>query len=344
MGLGSVQVLGLAKAREIAQAKRFEIRVNHIDPMEQRHAGRGNRGITFDKAAEQYIEAQRGGWRDPRAAKTWASTLKAYASPTIGRLPVANVTTQHVLEILQPIWSSRTETATRVRGRIEAILDWCKVQGYRDGANVATWKGHIALLLPKKSAVKKPTRHHAAVPLDMLPSVYRTLSKSDDLAAAATRFCILTAARPSEAAGARWSEIDLVTATWIVPPERMKKFREHRVALSDQAVEILQRMTKLRGGARNEVVFPGTRAAASVSVNAMREALREAGGGDATLHGTARSCFDDFAHERTNFAPALVDRALAHVTGSKTTQAYRRTDLLDQRRALMQRWEDFLDG
>jgi integrase len=231
-----------------------------------------------------------------------------------------------------------------VRGRIEAILDWCKVQGYRDGPNVATWKGHIALLLPKKSAVKKPTRHHAAVPLDILPTVYKQLSTSEDVAAAATRFCILTAARPSEAAGTRWNEINIKTATWIVPPERMKKFREHRVALSNQAVGILQCMGKLRSGAYDQVVFPGTKAGTSISVNAMREALRDAGGGTATLHGSSRSCFDDFAHERTSFAPALVDRALAHVSGSKTTQAYRRTDLLDQRRPLMQAWGDFLDG
>ena len=342
MGLGSVQVLGLAKAREIAQAKRFEIRVNRIDPMEQRHAGRGGRGITFDKAAEQYIEAQRSGWRDPRAAQTWASTLRTYASPTIGRLPVANITTQHVLEILQPIWSSHTETATRVRGRIEAILDWCKVQGYRDGANVATWKGHIALLLPKKSAVKQPTRHHPAVPLETLPTIYKQLSKSDDVAAAATRFSILTAARPSEAAGTRWSEIDLATATWVIPPERMKKFREHRVALCGQAVEILQRMAKLCKGSGDGAVFPGSKPGASISVNAMGRRCATQGA-HATLHGTARSCFDDFAHERTSFAPALVDRALAHVTGNKTIQAYRRTDLLDQRRPLMETWGRFLD-
>jgi integrase len=153
----------------------------------------------------------------------------------------------------------------------------------------------------------------------------------------------LTAARPSEAAGTRWNEIDLATATWVIPPERMKKFREHRVVLCGQAVEILQSMAKLCRGGRDGAVFPGSKPGTSISVNAMREALRDAGGGHATLHGTARSCFDDFVHERTSFAPALVDRALAHVSGNKTTQAYRRTDLLDQRRPLMEAWGRFLD-
>jgi integrase len=290
------------------------------------------RRITFAKAAEQYIEAHRAGWRDRRAAATWASTLATYANPVIGSLGVDTISTQHIMAILKPIWSAKAETASRVRGRVEVILNWCTAQHFRTGANPATWKGNIQALLPAKGKVKAPTKHHPAVPLDKLPQVYRRLAESRDLAAAAARFCVLCAARPGEAAGARWSEIDLKTATWVIPPERMKAGREHRVALSPQALAIL----KAVAGLDDVRVFTG------LLPKAMGGALRDAGGGAGTVHGTSRAAFDDYAHEFTSFAPALVDRALAHVVGSKTTMAYRRSDLLEQRRELMQSWGNFL--
>ncbi len=246
-----------------------------------------------------------------------------------------------MLDVLQPIWHRVPETASRVRGRIEAVLDWAKAHDYRDGENVARWKGHLALMLPAKGKVK-PTTHHAAVPLDRLSTVFSKLSKQDTVAARAVQFAILTAARAREATGARWSEIDLKSATWVLPPTRMKAGREHRVPLSPQAVDLLRVMAKLRRRS-DDRVFPGTTKGSHVSTTTLSKALRDAGSGAGTLHGM-RSAFDDWAHECSTFPPALVDRALAHVVGGRTVQAYRRSDLLEARRQLMAEWASFVYG
>ena len=254
------------------------------------------------------------------------------------------MTTANLLAILEPHWTRVPETMSRVRGRIEAVLDAAKTQGLRDGENVARWKGHLALMLPAKGKVKR-VKHHEAVPLDKLPAAFRKLlAKRASLAAQAAAFCILTAARPGEAVEARWPEIDLKAATWTLPPERMKNSREHRVALSPSAVALLERMTKLRRHG-DDRVFPG-RDGSTPSTTTMIDELRAAAGGigKPTVHGTARSCFDDFGHQHTQFPSRLVDYSLSHYPGGPTQRAYRRADLLSERRPLMAKWSEFLCG
>lgn len=346
MGIGSVQLVGLAKAREIAMAHRIGIRVDRIDPLVERAAARAGkpRSITFDEAATGYIEAQRAGWRDPRAEATWASTLATYASPVIGSKLVRDIDVQDVLAILQPIWSTKTETATRVRGRIEQIWDACRVQHLCTGVNPATWKGNLKSLLPSKSKVKKPTVHHAALALTDLPRVAKRLAAAppSDVGAAATLACILTASRPSEIAKAHWDEIDLKAKLWVIPAQRMKAGREHRIPLSDQVIGVLRAMERLRHHDGAGFVFAGSKRGSHVAVSTMRTALTDAGGGKSTLHGSSRATFDDWAHSKTAFASRLVDYSLAHYPAGKTEPAYRRDDLIKKRAPVMQRWAAFV--
>jgi integrase len=231
-------------------------------------------------------------------------------------------------------------TADRVRGRIEVVLDAAKVKGLRDGENPARWRGHLALILPNKTKLKA-TRHHAAVAVDRIPAVYSKLVAASDNAALAMRFALLTASRPNETAGAIWDEFDLKSKTWTVDESRMKGGRPHRVALSDEALAVLDEMAKRRNG--SALVFPGRLHDRPLTLPTLAKALRIANGGNGrpTTHGTARSSFDDFVSERTDFAPKLIDRALAHGPKNKTIAAYRRADLLEARRPMMQAWSDF---
>jgi integrase len=339
MGLGSVQVLGLARAREIAQARRFEVKVERVDPVatKRAEAQAAARSITFDKAVEAFLATKAMGFRDPRGLATWQASLATYASPVIGKLAVSAITTQHLLDILAPVWATKTETATRVRGRVEAVLDWCKTQGYRDGENPSRWRGHLSTLLPSKSKVKGRTKHHAAVPVAAIPATYKALAaQSSSLDAMALRLTILTAARVSEVLDARWAEFDLATATWTVAAERMKAGREHRVPLSNQAVGLLRDLQRTLPSAGR--LFPE-----AITPQALLRALRAASGVPAaTTHG-CRSCLDDWAHER-GFDSRLVDYSLAHYPSGTTIAPYRRADLLEQRRPLLQAWADFLRG
>jgi integrase len=342
LGLGSVQHVGLAQARTRAAELMGELKGKRIDPLAERTTERQQQrsaAVTFDQAARHYIEAHKAGWRDKRGAETWTNTLASYASPVIGSKRVGEVTTDDVLKILTPLWQRIPETGARVRGRIESVLDFAKARGWRDGENCARWRGHLANMLPRKSKVSR-TRHHAAVPLEKLPATFANLWDGATNSAAAAAFCILTAARPGEAAGALWSEIDLGSATWVLPAHRTKQGQIHRVPLSPAAVELLRRQQRRKGEAR---VFPSdTRG--DLSLSSLLAALREAAGDPlVTLHGTARSGLDDWA-SANGFSTHLIDRALGHAVGDATRRAYRRSDLLAERRPMMTAWAKFLAG
>jgi integrase len=339
-GLGSLKDVGLAEARDAASKCRL-MRREHVDPIERRAADRADRhlaaakSITFDKAADRYVAAHRAGWRAAKHVMQWRKTLADYAGPVFGKLPVGAIDTSLVMQVLEPIWSTKPETAGRVRGRIEAVLDWAQARGFREAQNPARWKGHLSKLLPARSKVRK-VRHHPALPYAEVGSFMAALRSQEGTGARALEFAILTAARTGETIGAKWSEIDFVDATWTVPAERMKGGqREHRVPLGLGALSILQRMHALR---QNEFVFPGDRPGKPISNMAMLQLLERMGRGDITVHGF-RSTFRDWAAERTSFPREVVEAALAHAVGDKVEAAYRRGDLFEKRRKLMSAWE-----
>ena len=283
-GLGPAPEVSLAEAREKADEVRRLIR-NGIDPREDRRAKQAEADIaaakliTFDEAARQYIESHQAGWKSDKHAGQWAATLSTYASPVFGKLPVSAIDTGLVMRVLKPLWSTKTETATRVRGRIEAVLSWAKVYGYRSGENPAQWRGHLDHLLPKRSKVAE-VEHHAALPYDALPDFMRDLRERDGVAALALEFTILTAARTSETLNATWDEFDSDNAIWIVPAERMKGGREHRVPLCERAVAIVEGDARRSSAATT--CSPERSAADRSSNMAMTLALRRMGRGDLT--------------------------------------------------------------
>jgi integrase len=346
MGIGSVTLCGLARAREIAMAHRIGIRIDRVDPLAERAAARAGkpRSITFDAAATRYIEAQRAGWRDPRAAATWTSTLAAYASPVIGSKLMCDIDVQDVLAVLTPIWQSKTETATRVRGRIEQIWDACRVQGLCTGANPALWKGNLKSLLPAKARVKPATQHHAALAVSDLPRVAKRLAdaSANDVGSAAALTCVLTASRPAEIAKAQWHEIDFKARIMTIPAQRMKAGREHRIPLSPPVVDLLRARQRLRHRDDAGFVFAGAKLGSHVAVSTMRAALTDAGGGKSTLHGSSRATFDNWGHEIANIPSRLIDYSLAHYPTGTTEPAYRRADLITQRAEVLTQWATFV--
>jgi len=340
VGLGPVGAVTLAEARGKAAELKRVLRQGG-DPLahvraERRQAGGG---ISFKDAAERYIEAHRAGWRNEKHAAQWPSTLSAYAYPVFGDLDVAEIETDHVLRALQPIWQAKPETAQRVRQRIEAVIDFARARGWRDGANPAQWRGHLALILPARSKVAR-VQHHAAVPWKEMPRLWAEIETLDGIAALALRFVVLTAARSGEVRGARWSEIDLEAATWTVPPERIKGGREHRVPLTHQALAILAKVRPLAAG-DGDLIFPGARAGRPLSDVAVAKVLRRLGRDGATVHGM-RSAFRDWCSEATRFSGEVAEAALAHVVRNKVEAAYRRGDMLAKRRDLMDAWSAFL--
>jgi integrase len=340
MGLGSLIDVSLAEARERAAECR-QLRKQGIDPIESRRAARAERlvaaakAMTFDQAAEAYIAAHRTGWRNPKHAAQWKATLATYASPVFGNLPASSIDTGLVLKALEPIWATKPETAGRVRGRIEAILDWTTARGYRTGENPARWRGHLDKLLPARSKVRQ-VKHHPALRYAELPAFLASLRGQQCASARALEFTILTAARTGETIGARWDEIDSQGKIWVVPGSRMKAGKEHRVPLSPAALRILEDMQARRESA---FVFPGERRA-GLSDMSMLMLLRRMGCESLTVHGF-RSSFRDWAAEKTNFPGEVVEMALAHAVGSKVEAAYRRGDLFDKRRKLMDAWASF---
>lgn len=341
MGLGPLKTISLAEAREKARAAR-QLLLEGIDPIEHRERARAaarledSKQVTFAEAAKRYIDAHRSGWRNAKHAGQWRSTLETYAYPVAGDLPVAAIDISHITRILEPIWETKTETAARLRARIENILDWAEVRGYRQGDNPARWKGYLSKLLPARSKVA-PVQHHKAMPYQEVPSFMAELRVQDSVSARALEFTVLTAARTGEAIGARWSEVDLEGQTWLVPADRMKASREHRVPLSDRAVDVLQSLPRLDGA---EFVFPGARPHRPLSNMAMLELLRGTKGKGLTVHGF-RSSFRDWAAERTAYPREVAEAALGHVVGDKVEAAYRRGDLFEKRQQLMSDWASF---
>ena len=341
MGLGSVSVFSLKEARERARKFRQQL-ADGIDPIDARKGQRladkaqAAKRVTFRDAAAQYIESQRAGWKNEKHGAQWTATLETYAYPTIGDLPVSEIDTAHVVKILEPIWATKSETASRVRGRIESVLAWATVREYRRGDNPARWRGHLDKLLPAKGKVRR-VEHHDAMPYDDVPAFMATLREMTSLSARALEFTILTAARTGETIGARWSEIDFRTEVWTVPGERTKSGREHRVPLSGRAVALLNSLPREEG---NDHVFIGARKGKGLSNMAMLELLRGMDGNGLTVHGF-RSSFRDWAGEQTNHPREVAEAALAHVVKDQTEAAYRRGDALEKRRKLMQAWAGY---
>jgi integrase len=343
MGLGPLSLYGLAEARAKALDAR-RLRHEGIDPIEARRSARAQlrldaaKAMTFQQCAEAHIKAQRAGWRNGKHAAQWETTLVTYAGPIIGALPVQAVDTALVLKVLEPIWTTKPDTASRLRGRIEAVLDWAKVRGYRAEENPARWRGHLDKLLPARSKLRK-IRHHTALPYRELPGFLVELREQEGIAARALGFTILTAARTGETIFARWSEFDLLDRTWMVPAGRMKAGREHRVPLSARALAILEGM-QARRSADDGFVFPGRKPGKPLSNMAFLMLLRGMGRGDLTTHGF-RSSFRDWVAERTNFPSEVAEMALAHAVGNKVEAAYRRGDMFEKRRKLMEAWATF---
>jgi integrase len=340
MGLGGAQSIGLAAARSLAESARSDLSKG-LDPIAERKKRVSEVECpTFEECATQYIDDNRAGWRNAKHAGQWTSTLKAYAYPVLGKLKANEITTEHIAKVLNPIWTSKTETASRVRSRVEAVLDWAKVKGYRHGENPARWRGHLDQILPKRSKVQR-VKHHPALPYQEMGGFMSALREQGGVAALALEFTILTAARTNETTGAKLAEFS-EAGVWVVPPERMKAEREHRVPLSPRSVQIVKD-AKLLHGSRPDAkapLFLGNRRDRHLSNGAMLALLERMGRGDITVHGF-RSTFRDWAAESTNFPNQVVEMALAHVIEDKSEAAYRRGDLFKKRAALMAAWEAY---
>ena len=343
MGLGPIATFGLADAREKAKHCRQQL-YDGIDPIDARHAAKAHakleaaKAVTFRICAERYIAAHRASWRNEKHAKQWDATLETYAYPIIGDLPVQSVDVGLVLEVLEPIWSKKAETAGRVRGRIEVILDWARVRGFRVGDNPARWRGHLDKLLPSRSKVRK-IQHHKALPFAELPDFMAKLRREEGVAARALEFLILTAARTSEVLHAKPEEIK--DDVWIIPEERMKAGKEHRVPLSAASLSVVDMMRRQKASA---VVFPGWSKTKSkpLSNMALLNLLVRMGYPELTAHGF-RSTFKDWAAECTDFPGEVTEMALAHTIENKVEAAYRRGDLFNKRAALMTAWANYCE-
>jgi integrase len=347
MGLGPLALYGLQEARGKALDAR-RLRHAGVDPIEARNAERARvrleeaKTITFKECADSYIKAHRAGWRNAKHAGQWEATIGTYADPIIGALPVQMIDTGLVMKVIEPIWTAKPETASRLRGRIESILDWAKVRGYRDGENPSRWRGHLDKLLPARTKVRK-VEHHAALPYDELPNFITALQAHEGVAARALEFLILCASRTGEAIGARWNEIKLGEKVWVVPAARMKAEKEHRVPLSDRALQILADMKVDACNEADAFIFPGGKHGKPLSNMAFLMLLRRMKRDDLTAHGF-RSSFRDWAAERTNYPNEVVEMAMAHTISSKVERAYRRGDLFERRRRLMADWATFALG
>ena len=356
MGLGAYSSAnGVAEARRKAQEARDKIRMG-IDPVEENRAARSllaaaaASALTFDQCAPAYIAVKEKEWANPKHAKQWRTTVETYAYPVIGKLLVRDVEQAHVLKILEPMWIEKTETASRLRGRIESILDWATVRGFRKGENPARWKGHPDKLLATPGKIAKVV-HHAALPYVEVGAFMVELRKHEGMSARALEFGILCVNRSVEVRGARWPEIDLEARVWTIPAERMKMKKEHRVPLTDEAIALLKAMPRIGG---SDLIFPNTKGAllSDMALTVMLRRMdatkfeadgkgwRDAEGRIITQHGF-RSTFRDWASERTNYPRDVAEMALAHSIGDKVEAAYRRGDLFDKRTRMMRDWAKF---
>jgi integrase len=341
LGLGAAHTFTLADARKRAIEQR-KLRADGIDPIEHRHARRSQakldaaKVMTFRGCAEAYIDAHRRSWKNDKHAAQWLATLTTYAYPIFGDLSVQSIDVALVTKALEPIWRDKTETASRLRGRIEAVLDWAAVRSYRHGDNPARWRGHLDKLLPARAKVQR-VEHHAALPYAEIGQFMAQLREQEGMSSLALQFLILTATRTSEVLNATWAELDLDNALWTIPAGRMKAGREHRVPLSKPALALLRELHAHRIG---DLIFPSAKPSRPLSNMAMLKLLERMGRPDLTVHGF-RSTFRDWAAERTNFPREVAEHALAHSLPDKVEAAYRRGDLFDKRRQLMDAWARF---
>ena len=350
MGLGALTALSAVQAR--AEAARLKAMVQQgVDPLEAKNeakraqeeqaqaerAAQKRLDATFRRVAEEHIARLEAGWKNTKHRQQWENTLKTYVYPVIGEVSVSEVTVEHVLDILQPIWSTKPETASRVRMRLEAVLDAAKVKGLRDGENPARWRANLDAVLPPKSKVHT-VKHHGAMDWKLVPKFFRTLADQPGMGALALRLAILTALRSGEVRKATWDEFDLDQGVWTIPAAKMKAQREHRVPLSAPAIELLQQLPRRVG---TNLVFPGTRSTTPLSDMTLSAVLRRMKIENVTVHGF-RSTFRDWAAEETHFNSETVELALAHVVGNKVERAYRRGDQLEKRRPLMDAWAKWL--
>ncbi|HTC84624.1 MAG TPA: integrase arm-type DNA-binding domain-containing protein [Rhizomicrobium sp.] len=349
MGLGPASLFGLQEARAKALDAR-RLRHEGVDPIEARKAAKQQarldaaKAITFRECAASYIAAHKAAWHNPKHAAQWAATLATYAEPVMGALPVQAIDTALVTKVIEPIWAEKSETASRLRGRIEAVLDWATARGYRQGENPARWRGHLENLLPARSKVRS-VEHHAALPYAEIGGFISGLRQQEGTAARALEFAILTAARTGEIIGATWGEMDLNMKVWTIPAARMKAKREHRVPLSARAFQIVAEMREATDGEVLSAapVFAGLKRGKPLSNMAFLMLLRRMGRNDLTAHGF-RSTFRDWAAESTNFSSELSEMALAHVVSNKVEAAYRRGDLFEKRHKLMSAWATFCNA
>lgn len=336
IGLGGFPDVTLAGAREAARLARDKIK-NGIDPVEESKAKRNAlaaaqaSAITFSDAAAKYIAAHESGWKNAKHAAQWSATLETYAYPTIGKLRVSSIETAHVIAILETIWTTKTETASRLRGRIESVLDWATVRGFRKGENPARWRGHLDKLLPARSKVRK-VDHHAALPYSQVGAFMADLSKVEGMGARALEFAILTGTRSGEVRGATWAEIDVSAAVWTIPESRMKAGKEHRIPLSDSAIALLNTLPRIVG---TDLVFPSAKNStlSDMTLTAVLRRMEK----PVTAHGF-RSSFRDWAGETTAYPREVIEHALAHQLKDKAEAAYARGTLFDKRRRLMTDW------
>lgn len=339
MGLGGYPDVTLADARAAARAARAKIK-GGVDPIEEARALRSllkasqAAALTFEQCAVEYIKAQKSGWRNEKHAQQWTNTLTTYAYPHLGPILVRDITLANVLAVLKPIWETKTETASRLRGRIESVLDWATAHGYRDGLNPARWRGHLDKLLPKPSKVAK-VEHREALDVSEVGAFMAKLRDMDGIGAKALEFAILTAARSGEVRGATWAEFDLTSKMWVIPAARMKAGKEHRVPLSDEAVRLIEARKPLEG---SPYVFPAPRGGqlSDMTLSAVTRRM----GAACVPHGF-RSTFRDWVSERTSYPGDMAEMALAHTISDKVEAAYRRGDMLDKRRRMMSDWAKF---
>lgn len=339
MGLGGYPDVTLAGAKEAARVARSQIS-DGIDPISERQSKRSALAaaiaatMTFSEAAEKYIAAHEAGWKSPKSSAQWNSSLVSYAFPVIGKISVSDVETAHIMRVLEPIWTTKTETASRVRGRMESILDWATVRGFRKGENPARWRGHLEHLLAARADVQK-IEHHAALDYREVGAFLVNLRQQEGLGARALEFAILTASRSGEVRGATWSEIDLDTGVWTIPKERMKAGKEHRVPLSAESVLLLKELPRIAG---TDLVFPNAKNAilSDMTLTAVLRRMNIA----VTAHGF-RSSFRDWAGESTAYPREVIEHALAHQLKDKAEASYARGTLFDKRRRLMADWAKF---
>lgn len=351
MGLGSFPDVSIAEARENATDLRKMVR-GGTDPLQAKQERTASnlavkaKAVTFDWCTEQYINAHKSGWKNAKHVDQWTNTLAAYAKPIIGALAVDKIDTAHVMKILEPIWSTKSETASRLRGRIESVLDWATTRKFRAGENPARWKGHLDNLLPARSKLAR-VKHHPALPWSEMSVFMTDLRQQAGMAARSLEFAILTAARSGEVRGMTWAEVDFKTSMWVIPADRMKAGNEHRVPLTEPALQVLQKVKDMAALLNTALVFPGTtltKASDShppklkpLSDMSLTAVLRRMERGDITVHGF-RSSFRDWAAEATDFPRDMAEMALAHTVGDKVEAAYRRGDMLEKRRQMMIDW------